>query len=68
MANRTVYVESEVNISQFDTQDLLDELQDRGELHLDHDIVLAIWAKRRVGNNYETELDELIYSTLGKIV
>jgi hypothetical protein len=68
MSNRTVYVESEVHISQFDTQDLLDELQDRGELHLDQDLVAAIWAKRRIGNNYETELDELIYSTLGKIV
>ena len=73
---KTVYteVEVEVDISEFDTEDLIDELEDRGSLPVDgsdsaKELITAIWLKRRLGNhNYQTELDSLIYNVLGKVV
>lgn len=67
-------VEVDVDLSDFETDDLLDELASRGSLPLEGDIdskhlLEAIYLKRRVGNNdYQTELDQLIYSALGKVV
>jgi hypothetical protein len=75
MAFKTVYTEVKVDIdiSDFDTQDLLDELDDRGELpvksNIDAQEVLeAVWLKRRMGKDYSAEVDQLIYECLGKIV
>lgn len=73
---KTVYteVEVEVDISEFDTDDLKDELESRGELSAESDfdakeLLTAIWLKRRTGNsNYQTELDNLIYQVLGHVV
>lgn len=73
---KTVYteVEVEVDISEFDTDDLIEELQDRGSLPTEGDddakgLVYAIWLKRRLGNHdYQTELDNLIYQVLGHVV
>lgn len=73
---KTVYteVEVEVDISEFDTEDLIDELEDRGSLPVDgsdsaKELITAIWLKRRMGDhNYQTELDSLIYTVLGKVV
>jgi hypothetical protein len=75
MAFKTVYTEVKVDIdiSDFDTQDLLDELDDRGELpvksNIDaHEVLEAVWLKRRMGKDYSAEVDQLIYECLGKIV
>jgi hypothetical protein len=73
---KTVYteVEVDVDISEFDTEDLLEELESRGSLPVEGDIdakelVEKIWLKRRLGNHdYQAELDKLIYAVLGKIV
>ena len=73
---KTVYTEVEVDVDlgDFDTDDLKDELESRGELPADADfdakeVLTAIWLKRRVGNhNYQAELDRLIYQVLGKVV
>ena len=73
---KTVYTEVEVDVDlgDFDTEDLLDELESRGELPSDSnydakELLEAIWLKRRVGRvDYETELDQLIYAGLGKII
>jgi hypothetical protein len=72
----TVYTEVEVDVSlsDFETDDLLDELESRGSLPVEgqidaKDLVEQIWLKRRLGNHdYQTELDKLIYAVLGKIV
>ena len=72
----TVYTEVEVDVDlvDFDTEDLLEELESRGSLPVERDInakelIEKIWIKRRLGNhNYQDELDELIYAVLGKIV
>jgi hypothetical protein len=73
---KTVYteVEVDVDISEFDTEDLLDELASRSSLPMEEDfhgkeLLTAIWLKRRNGNNnYQEELDQLIYQVLGHVV
>ena len=73
---KSVYkeVEIDVDLSDFDTEDLLEELESRGELPADSqhnakDLLNAIWLKRRMGRtDYETELDQLIYTGLGRIL
>jgi len=76
---KTIYtdVEVDVDMSEFETDELIEELETRGvgyntkgvdadEMRL---LLEAIWHKRRLGNpDYQTELDRLIYGVLGKIV
>ena len=67
-------VEVDVDLSEFDTEDILDELASRGSLPTEadnnaKDLIEAIWSKRRLGNNdYQEELDKLIYTVLGKVI
>ena len=73
---KTIYteVEVEVDITEFDTEDLLDELASRSSLPMEEDfhgkeLLEKIWLKRRLGNHdYQTELDQLIYQVLGKVI
>jgi hypothetical protein len=73
---KTVYteVEVDVDISEFETEDLLDELEARGRLPADADedakaLIEKIWMKRRLGkDNYQEELGQLIYQVLGHVV
>jgi hypothetical protein len=71
---KTIYteVEVDVNLSDFDTDDLIEELESRGSGVLDYgdgkEILLAIHEKRRLGKDYQTELDQLIWLGLGKFV
>ena len=76
-SSRTVSVDVEVDMSEFDTDDLIEELESRGADYntkgVDADemrvLLELIWQKRRLGNNdYQQELDRLIYGVLGKIV
>jgi len=69
-----ITVDVDIDISEFDTDDLLDELESRGKLPADasfdaKELLTAIWLKRRQGNNnYQEELDQLIYQVLGHVV
>lgn len=74
---KTVTVDAEVDLSDFDTDDLIEELEDRGVDYntkgVDGDEMRgsleAIWMKRRLGNHdYQAELDRLIYGVLGKVI
>ena len=74
---RTVTAEVEVELSDFDTDDLIEELESRGRDYnttgVDADemrlLLESIWHKRRLGNNdYQTELDRLIYGVLGHVI
>ena len=71
---KTIYTEVEVDVdlADFDTDDLVDELQSRGAGVTDYgdgkELLTAIWLKRRMGQDYQTELDQLIYNGIGKIV
>jgi hypothetical protein len=75
----TVYVETEVDVSlsDFDTDDLIEELENRGLDYntngVDGDDMRAlleqIWVKRRNRNpDYQRELDALIWGVLGRVI
>jgi hypothetical protein len=71
---KTIYtsVEVDVDLAEFDTDDLIEELESRGAAASDYgdgkDVLTAIYEKRRLGTDYQTELDQLIWLGLGKIV
>lgn len=71
---KTVYteVEVEVDLADFDTDDLVEELESRGAGTTEYgdgkDILMTIYEKRRLGKDYQTELDELIWLGLGKVI
>jgi hypothetical protein len=71
---KTIYTEVEVDVdlSEFDTDDLVEELESRGAGATDYGdgqgVLQAIYEKRRLGKDYQAELDQLIYLGLGKIV
>jgi hypothetical protein len=71
---KTIYteVEVDVNLSDFDTDDLIEELESRGSGTLDYgdgkEVLEAIHEKRRLGKDYQQELDHLIWLGLGKFI
>ena len=73
---RYVTVETEVSLDEFDTEDLVEELVSRGVDYntngVDADemreLLETIWLNRRRGIEYQSELDELIWVVIGKIV
>jgi hypothetical protein len=71
---KTIYTEVEVDVdlSDFETDDLIEELESRGSGVMDYgdgkEVLEAIYLKRRLGKDYQTELDQLIWLGLGKTV
>jgi hypothetical protein len=71
---KTMYkeVEVDVDLSDFETDDLIEELESRGSAVMDYgdgkEILEAIWLKRRQGRDYQTELEQLIWLGLGKVI
>ena len=71
---KTIYTEVEVDVDlgDFDTDDLVEELESRGTGVLGHgdgkDVLRSIYEKRRLGQDYQSELETLIYLGLGRIV
>ena len=65
-------VEVDVDLSDFETDDLIEELESRGSGTLDYadgkEVLQLIYEKRRLGQNYQTELDQLIWLGLGKFI
>lgn len=65
-------VEVDVNLSEFDTDDLIEELASRGagtgEYGDGREILQAIYERRRLGQDYQTELDQLIWLGLGRFL
>jgi hypothetical protein len=67
-------VDFDVELDDFTDEDLIDELERRG-LGADTvgdttstELIKEIYAKRRLGQDYQKELNELIYNVVGKIV
>lgn len=67
----------DVDMDEFDTDDLIDELQTRGryfELETRKndfgasEILRSLYEKRRLGQDYQEELDALIWRELGRIL
>lgn len=72
MRYTTVNVDVDVELTEFNTDDLIEELESRGEIvgrRSDNgELVNAIYEKRRLGQEYQTELDALIYEVTGRIL
>ena len=76
MVYRTVNVDVDVELSDFDDDELIEELKQRG-LDLNtkfvdgdtmRDYLTTLYNKRRLGQDYQAELDKLIYYGLGRIL
>ena len=71
---KTMYkeVEVDVDLSDFETDDLIEELESRGAGATDYgdgkEILQAIYEKRRMNKDYQQELDHLIWLGTGRIV
>jgi len=71
---KTIYTEVEVDVdlSDFETDDLIEELESRGSGVLDYgdgkEVLQSIFEKRRLGQDYQLELETLIYLGLGRII
>ena len=71
----TVDVDVDVGLENFDTDDLIDELERRGSDYntqgvdgdLNREILQQIWLKRRMNQPFEAELDQLIWNVVGRI-
>jgi len=68
-----VWTTVDVDLEDFDTDDLIEELERRGRgmevgSQTGTELLTAIYQKRRLGQDYQRELDELIYVGIGKIV
>ena len=70
------YVDVQVNLDEWDTDDLIQELERRecdyntNDVDADDmkELLEQVWLKRRTGKDYQLELDQLIYGVLGKVV
>ena len=71
---KTMYkeVEVDVDLSDFETDDLIEELESRGagtgEFGDGKELLQAIYEKRRLGQDYQTELEQLIWLGLGRVI
>jgi len=65
-------VEVEVDLDDFDDDELLDELERRGSGVIEYgngtEVLQTIYEKRRLGQDYQKELDQLIWLGLGRVV
>lgn len=65
------YVEVDVDLDDFDTEDLIEELERRGETYTSNsyvlDLIKALYEKRRNSQDYNWELDEIIHQTIGRV-
>lgn len=69
---KDVEVEVDVDLSDFNDEALIDEIESRGLEFTNGDevreLLTAVFEKKRLGKDYERELDALIYCGLGRIV
>ena len=76
--SRYITTEVEIDLSEFDIEDLVEELESRGHDFVKNDILLGdgngnsllekIYQKRRTGSNFDAELDQFLQLSLGRIV
>jgi hypothetical protein len=65
-------VEVEVDLDDFDDDELIEELERRGTGVMEYgngtEVLQTIYEKRRLGQDYQQELDQLIWLGLGRVV
>ena len=71
-----MYVSVDVDLDEFNDDDIINYLEKRGYMvinrmvfvHERNELIESIYLKRRSGQDYQTDLDTLIYNTIGRIV
>ena len=76
--SRYITTEVEVELSDFDTKELIQELKSRGhdftETHIPlgngngNSLIEQIYQKRRTNRNFDAELDQFLQLSLGRII
>jgi len=65
-------VEVDVDLEDFDTDELIEELERRGTRIVEYgngaEVLQSIYEKRRLGQDYQQELDQLIWLGLGRFI
>ena len=65
-------VEVDIDLDDFDTDELIEELERRGTGTVDYgngtEVLQSIYEKRRLGLDYQQELDQLIWLGLGRVL
>ena len=65
-------VEVDIDLEDFDTDELIEELERRGTGTVEYgngtEVLQSIYEKRRLGRDYQQELDQLIWLGLGKFI
>ena len=65
---RDVEVEFHVDLEDFEDEELLDELASRNLQQGNvQELIEKIYHKRRLSQNFDDELDKLIYAILGRV-
>jgi hypothetical protein len=67
------YVDIEVDMDDFENSDILEEMERRGlgivaSPEDNVELLRSIFQKRRTGQSFDSELDQLIYNSLGRIL
>ena len=66
----STYVDVDIDLSEWDTEDLIEELQSREDESYggEESVLHTIYDKIKLGQSYEQDIRDLIYHKLGKIV
>ena len=73
MATVETYVTVDVELDEFDDDDLIEEMERRGlgaEVNdsTASELIEVIYEKRRLCKDFERELDQLIYQVTGRVI
>ena len=67
MAYKTITTEVDVDLDDFDDDELLDEIE-RRNLSVNCRLLEDIYYKRVMGKDFTAEIDRYLYETIGRIV
>lgn len=69
------YVTVDVDLAEFDDDELAEELRERGfkvyeddQPYSDNELVTLIYENKRLGKDYTKLLDDLIYQMIGRVL
>lgn len=66
--NKSVEVWVDIELDSFDDEDLIGELEDRGfSVVQKNQWIHTIYEKRKLGQDYSKELDEMIWEMIGRM-
>ena len=68
----SVHIDADEILEELTDEELISELESRGKdyngTNIMKEVLQTLYEKRRLGKDYQSELDELIFGILGKII